>query len=81
MGKAKKSKSDEKFYSDDEEEKDEEESDSGGSEGSSSSSSGSSSGKVCFLSLFGSDFVFRDKMFQCCPCGIMPSNYNLYCFG
>uniref|UniRef100_A0A3Q3WFT5 Clathrin/coatomer adaptor adaptin-like N-terminal domain-containing protein n=1 Tax=Mola mola TaxID=94237 RepID=A0A3Q3WFT5_MOLML len=81
VGKAKKSKSDEKFYSDDEEEKDEEGSDSGGSEGSSSSSSGSSSGKVCFLSLFGSDFVFRDKMFQCCPCGIMPSNYNLYCLG
>uniref|UniRef100_A0A3Q3W448 Clathrin/coatomer adaptor adaptin-like N-terminal domain-containing protein n=1 Tax=Mola mola TaxID=94237 RepID=A0A3Q3W448_MOLML len=46
VGKAKKSKSDEKFYSDDEEEKDEEGSDSGGSEGSSSSSSGKYFGLV-----------------------------------
>ncbi|XP_074547122.1 AP-3 complex subunit beta-1 [Halichoeres trimaculatus] len=43
VGKAKKTKSDEKFYSDDEEEKEEEGSESSGSEDSSSSSSGSSS--------------------------------------
>uniref|UniRef100_A0A4W6DCQ3 Adaptor related protein complex 3 subunit beta 1 n=1 Tax=Lates calcarifer TaxID=8187 RepID=A0A4W6DCQ3_LATCA len=57
VGKAKQTKSDDKFYSDDEDEKEEEGSDSSGSEDSSSSSSSSSSSEGLFLSLCSKVYV------------------------